>query len=390
MKALRDGAFLISVVLVLTTSNANAQLKQDPAATKSKMHELLVHIEALRPLMNDEVEFKDKKNEAKVKSHLEELARIIKSAKHDQQLKTPTLSISRQVLEDHFAELERVYRIGNKSYARWMMNSTLPICMSCHTQVPSASRSWDPISAKGFKDSFEQAEFLFAARNFDKALELYDKVIDGYPKNNLKTQNLDTALERKMAIFSRVKRDFKAGSESIAHSQQNKDLPEYQVRNLAAWKGLFQKQQDRKTPNPQSATDKEIKAYVEAEFKRGLWDKMADAADPRLITNLTVSGVLYEYLTLHPKTELKPDILLWLAQCDRDLQNNFFFSLADLYLRKCINEYSSHPTAKKCYQEYADNIYYSYTGSGGTSFPMEVEKELKELKKKVFGNGAKN
>ncbi len=382
--------FLVLVAMMIADAGAETKPDTNTGAVKTKMHEILVHVEALRPYMSDEVEFKDKKNESVIKAHLEDLAKLIKSAKHEQVLKTPTLSISRQVLEDHFGELERVYRVGNKSYARWMLNSTLPICISCHTQVPSASRSWDPISSRAYKDDFEHGEFLFTARNFDKAIEAYDKVVDGYPANGIKTQNLDTALERKMAIYSRVKRDFAAGIASIEKSQKNKNLPEHLNRNLDAWKALFRMQKGRKIPDPKVASDKEIKEYVETEFKRGLWDKMVSASDPRLITNLTVSGVLYEYLTLHPKTEIKPDILLWLAQCDRDLQNNFFFSLADLYLRNCMDEFPKHPTAKKCYKEYADNIYFSYSGSAGTSFPMEVEKELKDFKKKIFGEGPKN
>ena len=379
--------YLIFCVVLCARASFGKNNKAEPL--KSKMHEILVHIEALRPYMADDVEFRDKKNEEKIKDHLQALKKLIKSAKHSDELTTPTLSISRQVLEDHFAEVERVFRIGNKSYARWALSSSLPICMSCHTQTPSASRSWDPITSKKYADDFEHGEYLFAARNFDSALEYYDKVIDGYPGNKIKTQNLETALERKMAIFARVKRDFAAGVTSVERSQKNKDLPEFLVRNLAAWKGLFQMQKDKKMPDPKTATDKEIKEYVTQEFKRGLWDKMANAIDARLITNLTVSGILYEYLTLHPGTDLKPDILLWLAECDRDLQNNFFFTLADLYLKKCKVEFPKHQTEKLCYKEYADNIYYSYTGSAGTHFPMEVEKELKKLKVKIFGKQSK-
>jgi hypothetical protein len=383
--------YLVVVVFVIIVVNlkAQGQAKIETLPVKTKMQNILSHIQELRPYVSDDDKFKDPKYQGLISDYLSDLSKMIKAAKHNQEMKTPAFSVSRQVLEDHFQEIERVFRIGNKSFARWQLNSSLPICMSCHTQLPSNSVSWKFFDAKAYKDDFEHAEYLFAARDFDGALNFYDKIIDGFPENKVKIQNLETATERKVAIFARVKRDFAAGAKSIEHSQANKNLPEFVAKNLTAWKEIFLGMKDKKLPDPKTASGNEIRNFVDSELKKVEWTKLLDITDARLVSNLTVSGILYEYLNYHPNNTLTPEVLLWLAQIDRDINNNFFFSLADLYLKKCMNEYTKHPAAKNCYNEYESNVFFSYTGSSGTSFPMDVEQELKSLRTKIFGTAKK-
>jgi hypothetical protein len=375
--------WLLSVFLCFAFADEKSKTKPDDI--KPTMQQILLHIQALRPFMVSEEKFLDPKNNLKILSHLHELRDLVKNAKHEQILKEPGLRISKQVLEDHLTETERVFKVGNKSFARWELNSTFTICMSCHTQTPSASRGWNLVGFSDFGSAFDQAEFLFAARDFDLALTRYDQLIDGYPENKLKIADLETAVERKVAIFSRVKRDFVGGLKSIEHSNKNEKLPSATKRNLVAWEGLFRTQSKVLVPNPKTAKDDDIRKYVEKEMKRGLWDALVDANNPRLVTNLTVSGVLYEYLNTHPDSAMKAEVLYWLALCDRALNNNFFYSLADLYLKECIVQFHDQPIAKKCFKEFETNMILSYTGSSGEHVPEDVRTELNQLRHLVEG-----
>ena len=339
--------------------------------------------------MVDRDKFEDKKNEGKIIENLDAMAKLVKNIKHTSITKAPGLRLSKQVLEDHLADTARVFKVGNKDYARWALNSTFSICMSCHTQSTSESRNWSLIGFKEFGNDFDHAEFLFAARDFDHALEKYDLIIDGFPANKIRIMDLEKAISRKVAVFARVKRDFKGGLASVQKSQQNEELPPYLSKNLLAWEATFREAMKTPYPDPRESTDEQIRTYVEAEMKKGLWDKMIEASNPRLVTNLTVSGILYEYLNLHPTTPLRPDILYWLALCDRSLNNNFFYSLSDLYLKECINDFPKSPVAQKCFEEYEANTTFSYTGSSGVHVPKKVRDELDELRKKVNGPAKK-
>ncbi|HEX4926203.1 MAG TPA: tetratricopeptide repeat protein [Bdellovibrionales bacterium] len=364
-----------------------SETSQEPskaADVRPVMQQILIHIQALRPFMTSESKFVDPKNSETIKGHLADLSKLVKAAKHNETLKAPTMSISREVLDGHISETERIFRVGDKRYARWALNSTLSVCMSCHTQETQKNANpWKLTGFAEFGSTFDQAELLFTGRDYEAAIALYDRIIDEYPDNAAKLSDVETALERKVAYYSRVKRDFNQAIESMKRSQNNKRLPESSHRNLIAWEGLFRKQSKVILPDPKTANDGQIKAYVDKELKRGLWDALIEANNPRLVTNLTMSGILYEYLHHHPDTKIKPEILYWLALCDRKINNNFFYSLADIYLKECVHSFPESPVAKKCFKEYETHTILSYSGSAGVNVPEDVSAELRALKMKV-------
>lgn len=356
-----------------------------PTTTKDVMHKLKENLDVLRKYMAPD-KFVAKENSEIIEKTLHEITGYAKLAKHDPRMNDFGFRFSRKVLEEHIAETERVFRIGNKSYARWMLGSTLAVCASCHTQLPTASRSLFPLEeAQTFSSSFEQAEYLFSTRAFDQSIPLFDKVISGFPDNKASTEQLEKSLKRKVAYFARVTRDPKGGQVSLEESLKNKKIPGYVQRNVNAWIAVFREWTKKPTIDPQRATDKEFTSYIEKELKPQFWDKMIDADDPRVVSYLKASGLLYEYLYHHPMSEAKPQLLYWLSICDRRINQDFFFSLADLYLRECITQFPSHPVAKKCYGEYEEATIVSYSGSSGTHLPDDVRVELTKLKNLVEG-----
>lgn len=382
-------AFIIAGLILLASLIVQSQTppQSKPATVQPAMHKIFSNMQALLPFMASEEKFKDPKNDKFIGDKLKESAALIKEVKHSAQLNSPTLQISRDVLENHFKEIDRIFRVGNKSFALWQLNSTLPLCMSCHTQSTSSSRHWDLAELiKGPISDFDKAELLFMGRDFDSSLKLYNKIIDGFPENNVRIMDVEKAFERKVVVFSRVTRDFKAGIKSLNENlKANKHLPEYLVKNVKAWIALFRIQLKEGFPDPTKSNDQIIKKYVEKQLKTNLWDDMIDASNPRLVKNLTVSGILYQYLNTHPKTKLKPDILNWLALLDKQLQDTLFYSLSDLYLKQCMTEFPKHPTAKKCFDQYKLNTILSYSGSSGVHVPDDIKKELKDFSLKIYG-----
>lgn len=369
------------VVLFLASYTPTSHGKE----TKAVMRDFLNHMMELKKYINSEEKFLKPENDAEIRKNLKGLADTAKDAVHDPQLKKVGYSVSREVLEEHFKEAERIYRLGNKRYARWMLNSALGICVSCHTQLPSQSRTWvnDLELGQNFASDFDQAEFYFATRAFDKASNLFHKIITGYPANKVKTEDLETALERQLAYYARVKRSPTLGLERFEQYQKLSKAPEYLEKNIRAWAALFREWKKENPLDPRFATEEQIQAYAEKSLSKELWDKMVDAENPRLVTYLKLSGILYEYLQLNPKSKLIPNILYWLAICDRNLKNNFFYSLADVYLKECIVKYPKSKVAKDCYKEYEENLIASYSGSSGTNIPPDVEADLAKLKKLV-------
>ncbi len=359
--------------------------KEAKLQTKELMTQFLFQLTALKVYFVSEDKFMDAKNNSDILSHLKEFAKLSKKASHDPVLSQENFRFSRHVLEDHIVDTERMFRLGNKSYARWQLTATASVCMSCHTQIPTASRSsFDEFgSLKIFSSEFDKAEFLFATRAFDKAEEIYDKIIDGYPANNFKTEQVETALERQLAYFSRIVRSPSEAFTKMKVHQKNKELPEYLQRNISVWIAQFDLWKKQPVLDPKTATDRQILEFAQSNIEAKGDSKMFEASNPLLITYLRVSGILYEYLQNHPNSKAVPEVLYWLSLCDRSISNNFFYSLADLYLRECMTQYSTDPVAQKCFKEYETQKIIGYSGSSGTHLPAEVKADLKQLKKLV-------
>lgn len=380
---------IFSAIIIVVASQflftlSDAQQKKWPTEKnkqqiRSLMHQFWGHFEGLRKYTDNIEEFKDKNNEAAILQHLKEMNRLTKRAKHQSLLNSPNFSFSRKVLENHIGEIETVFKSGNKEYARWMLNSTTSICMSCHTQYPTMTSLPDTGTGSNFSD----AEFLFATRRYESAAQVYRKLISDFPANGMKTNDLETSIRRLVAFHARITRTPKEGVEELKKILNNKNLPEFLKRDTSAWIALFEKWKIESDVDPKTVSPEALTTWVEKQFEKTLWDRMVPASDPRTVTYLRVSGILYEYLQLHPRSEITPKILYWLAKCEYRLSSNFFYSLGDQYLRECVQSYSKDPIAKKCFFEYEDNVIMSYTGSRGTYLPPETAQELKTFRKLV-------
>ena len=356
--------------------------------TTDLMQKFLVHLSALKTYMVSEEKFIDPKNSDQIALHLKEFAEVTKKARHDPSLKQENFKFSNYVLDNHIAETERVFRAGNKPYARWMLNSTVSLCMSCHSQFPVSNRAFEDFTDhKMFSSQFDQAEFLFATRVFDKAFAVYNKLIEGYPKNNITREQLEAVLKRQVAYFSRVKREPKDAIAKLRAYADNKKIPQTERTQLQSWIKQFQQWNTKSEPDPKTATDAQILEFARKNVKPAWEASKTIPLQSQLVTHLRVSGILFEYLNSHPQSKAMAEILFWLSICDRSINNSAFYSFADLYLRECIIRHTADPIAKKCYQEYEAETILGYTGSGGTSLPEEVQEDLNQLKRLVEKGG---
>ncbi len=378
----------MKLLLLLIFLPALAFAKNNEPQTKDVMNKFMAEFTALKKFFVSEAAFTDPKNAEEITRRLKNFVQLAKDSRHDPVLSKDNFKFSRDVLEKHLSETERIFRLGNKSYARWQMASTASVCMSCHTQMPAPSRGIQDFNKfEAHTSDFDQAEFLFTTHAFDSAMELYDKVIDGYPKNKADQTVVVTALERQLAYYSRVTRDSSAAIKKMKSHSQNTALPENVRTKIAAWVKQFQQWDKQTAPDPKKATAEQVLAYARKNIETQWTSQGIDAGNPSLITYLRVSGILYEFLKNNQRSTATPEILYWLSICDRSINNTFFYSLADLYLRECMIRYPSSPIAKKCYQEYEAEMILGYTGSGGTHLPDEVKAELLNLKKHVDSAG---
>lgn len=353
------------------------------AEVKPHMDLMLKEIFTLKPYIVSDVEYRDPKNFQKISDSLKQMVALSEKISHEGKIKKSGFAISSQALKDQLREAELVYRVGNKDYSLWMLRSTLSVCMSCHTQLPASSTKFEAFNKDNFLTKpFDEAEFLFIVRNFDKAMTTYDQVISGFPGNHVTQENLEKSIARKVYYYVRVKRDLPTLITSFNANLKNKELPSLVTKKISALKNAAEKMKNDTYPEFTETQQAELKKYAETQLESELKGNFSTAPGKDL-EDLKVSSVLYKYLDQYPESPLKPEILYWLSFCERRYEQKAFYSLPELYLKQCVTEFPGSSIAPSCLKEYQELVTMAYTGSSGTHIPKDVERELKAMKEMV-------
>jgi len=293
--------------------------------------------------------------------------------------RSDTYQVSYDLVLQHLKKTKQSFERSSNQYARKRLHSLGTICISCHTQDTQLRSTFGGAGRNAFDSDFAFAEFSFMTRNYNDATKYYDKFLRS---TELKSElDIIKPLQRLVTIHTQI-----FDSPGVAAKQ----LSEY--RNLAAhtkktsehldgWiQGLksLRKQHVKSTGNMTfSKLESYVKRYIGDTDQAGA-EFFASPQDE--VSRVWLRGVLFHYLNTNPPKDEIPKILYWLSICDRTLGYSFNFSFADLYLKECIIGHATHPYAKRCYREFEEFVSVSYSGSGGTFIPPELEDELFELK----------
>lgn len=381
--ALLPFSILMTACLVLGSTFAaskQSNSKKEPTVPPV-MYEFLGQLTVLQPYISSEKAFIDPIHRAKVSQELKRLSEISKRLNHQDRLKTDTFRISAEALQNHLNQLSSVYDSGRTRYAWRMLRGSLDGCGACHAQVPQKDLSWQ-YAFSGLKGtSFEKAEFHFAVRQFDEAWKLYDQFLKNYPTEDADIAHLETAIRRKLVIAVRLKRDPALGIKTFEGHLKNTKLPSSVREQLQGWIQGLREISKRKYPNPAKSSVAEMENFAERELSSLEGSSGGRFDDKAYVHYLKVSGILYEFTNRKGEAGLSAKLLYYLALCDTQLNNDFFFSLAQIYLRQCIKKFPKDPTALRCYTELEEQTLLDYTGSAGMDVPADAQKSLDELKK---------
>lgn len=263
---------------------------------------------------------------------------------------------------------------------RNLVHGIASACTGCHTQDGKAQVLSFGKLAPATTDPLQSARFAYITRDYASALKLYDTFLDSQPRLTYNGPILD-ALEGELTIYAQVYRDpdraIKALKKRLDSSGGSMSR---QVRkDMLAWiKGFEGIRKAKIKAFEPSITD--LAAYAKNYILPHVGTPLVTAEKDK-ISYLWMRGLLHEYVQTHPEDPRMPDLLYWLAISDRVLDYNFYYSLADLYLRECIVRYPTHDTAELCYDEYERYVQFAYSGSSGEYVPVEVKDELLRLRK---------
>ncbi len=328
-----------------------------------------------------ETSHKNEKDE--LVKNLNDLSNFFKSARHADFFQKPGFRPSLDTINDHLEETIISVSSNNFLFAQKRLNAITSLCVSCHTQLSdslSKNSFGAAINKEGrdkFESDFSYANYLFLVRRFPESKIYFEKAIENsLNKDSVLSKNeINTSLRRMIAMHTKIKFNYKATQEILAKYENDKRIPSLTKSTLKEWSQSLLAWKDFDINSVKSIKDFITQHLTPIEAKR---DKVEVGEED--MTLLISSGVLSNFLADNSLTSQTPEILYWLSIAERRLSQTYFFSLADLYLKDCIKRYPASPIAKKCYQEYADNLEVGYSGSAGTVIPQEEKTELLKLK----------
>ena len=354
---------------------------------RKKMNSISGIVRDLGLFIASEPEFVNPSNKLIIQQKLEELSNLFKNLKVHPVVDSQGLSLNRAVMSDQLDQTVSLFKNDRKSFARAKLNSALNLCISCHTQSPGTlNKEKDKIFAD--KDieklkisDYERAELYFITRDFEKAIQLYDKFLKASKKTD-DDEYIYKALERQLIYFVKLRKSFPLAKsrfetylkDKIFNAKINQEVADW-VKTLSG-KSLWDQYDPIKTK--EEDMEKFMKTFIVDDEEGPIFF----ATNSSEVYDLNLSSILIDYYNAHPETKLGATILYWLATLDKRLNDDLFFSLGDFYLLACMEKYPNDPVAKDCYESYMDDLEINYL-SKEKEFPKEILMRIKRLQKLI-------
>ncbi|MBC7540736.1 MAG: hypothetical protein H7281_18090 [Bacteriovorax sp.] len=319
-------------------------------------------------------------------NNLTDISNAFKSARHVEYFQKPGFRPSLETINSHLDETISSIKSQNYIFAQSRLKAITALCVSCHSILSeSASKNafGEAINSEKrsrFESDFAFANYLFLVRRFTEATFYFEKAIKNHLETNLPTDtNKDhevySSLRRVLSIFTKITFNPDKARDFLKKYKDNKNFSPQLKTTISQWNSSLNKWKNFDPHKVKSIHPFIAKYLAPLEAHK---EKLLNGEND--ITLLIASGVLSKYITDNPSSPSSPEILYWMAIVEHRLSNTYFFSLSDLYLKDCITIYRKSPFAKKCYQEYEDNITFGFSGSKGTDIPLEEKRELDRLK----------
>ena len=361
---------LISMPIYAKTTNSP---NNEMAAIAKLMQEIYPLMTRDSDKLNDRQLESLHRNVNQIYQHIDGADAILKN-------KTETSTLSMKTLKSHLQSTKSALKNGNIRYAQGLLKSATSLCSGCHI-LDSKERVDQSNKTKAqFFNSSDLADFYFITRNYRSALETYKDQIQLGKKIRWGSSEY-LAIKNSLMIYLQVDRDTNSAYAFLKDILKNTPTDDGVKSEIHHWLNGINQIDEREIPKTASSFSNIKKQMNEVIFfnnEEQLYHLLQEDQYP---IALWLRGLINEYIKNNTSAKKEmPVLLFWLASIDRSIEFDLYYSLADLYLKQCILEYTKDPYAEKCYALYEDYSYFSSTGSAGRHLSEELKAELKQLR----------
>jgi hypothetical protein len=343
------------------------------------MHAVAREVMILQNFIFSSADFNSAANDSTINGSFEVLNRHLKHLGEKVFSEEPALRLNIALISSHISDADRSFKEGNKAYSRYMLQSSLQMCVACHTRTASPDFVLPEAELKN-ADPLQRGDFFFATRQFDKGRAAYESILS----KSEKTFSLDQMRNATLSLaiyYARVKDDPKGGWEFFQKLAKDKKLTSNLRTEVKAWSDDFESWAKERSSRELTMTESELLKRARILLKG---DREGRSGSFN-IRRLRASALLHRVLeTPGEKTPSKGQALLYLGQIYHRMQYQLFFRFGEMYLKACITDYKKEKIAQECYESLKQAVTKRVGAGSNKSTPGADEVELMRLKRLAF------
>ena len=343
------------------------------ASVNKQMQKIAQSLQEIYPLMFRPVNQLTVRDKKKISNHVSYVKNQFQSLDSHLGSEKVTFRVSHTVMKQYTEDIQKVFSNGHFYFGQKMMHGLTKICISCHRHDRKTQSIFSSLSRNRFSTDLMYADFLFSVRDYKRALKYYDFYLNSV-NSEIEDKNVPKVLFKRLTYYIAIKDDLYQATDYLSQEHRFIKSPTTKIL-IEQWK-LTLKKLLRVKLKPSFES-------IKAELEKLNFDGLLSYGS-RKLEMLYWQNKLIGHLQKSNNKKEVPELLYWLARLERKLENNIFYSIADLYLKECVFSYSSMPIAKQCYREYYDHVLFFFTGSRGTDLPKDIQNELSRMRSKLY------
>lgn len=349
----------------------------DGEVPRAEMRQMAKELGRILPLALNDAQFEKRAVQDRVFAGLERLAKAARLVEVGlpKSGDDPIMQFVPTKLVAAFTSAQRDLKAKRFPQLKGRLLRTTAYCIGCHTRAAGgvASIEIDPDFGKGQFSSLDKAEFYAATRQFPKAIEQYEAVLNDPWFGRKYPHRWERAAKKMLAITVRVEQKPRLALELLAKIRDSQAAPESLKRDTEIWRGAVKSWLE------------EAPAAMDLEAVKRLYQKGDDrtlktgSKDAGLIEFLRGSAATHDLLQNKDAADYG-EILFFAGLTSERLAGFNLGTLHDIYYEACIRRQPHSELAKRCYDRFRAQLLASgITDFDALEYPDDVIERMDEL-----------
>jgi len=288
---------------------------------------------------------------------------------------SPATLAAFELLQDRLADAT-----DNPYKTRTSLAAAFELCAGCHVQDARIAPAFG-VSRLHELSEYEAGEFSYLTRDYPAAMVSFGRVVET-SKDRRERRN---ALDRILVMSVGIEPDLAAGLAVLEDLLRSGRLSDAETRLVAGWRQVIRplaSEPDQPQSPLRHSTIPAMDRFMTQEWP-GF--RQLVSLDGQQVYWLLIRAQLHKLLQENSSSPQVPRLLYWLSVSDRGLYYRLDDSLSWRYLERCMTDYTAHPYAKRCFEEYQLLMTVAFSGSGGIFLSEEAYETINRFRQLVFG-----